>query len=190
MLCQPYRLHRDIFLNRRQRITTILTLGLPIIGGMLSQSLLNLVDAAMVGRLGETALAGVALGGYSNFLAVSLILGLSSGVQASIARRQGQGRGARRCERQQAEGSASGPRRAPPRRSARGRLGGQVPRQLPRQGRPDRAAPELPLEPGGRAPLGGGEGCWLRAIQGALCRGISGRPRRHGGLRGPQRTPW
>ncbi|WP_417222704.1 MATE family efflux transporter [Amphritea sp.] len=79
-------------MNRRQRITTILTLGLPIIGGMLSQSLLNLVDAAMVGRLGETALAGVALGGYSNFLAVSLILGLSSGVQASIARRQGQGR--------------------------------------------------------------------------------------------------
>lgn len=78
-------------MSRLQRIQTILTLGLPIIGGMLSQSLLNLIDAAMVGRLGETALAGVAAGGYINFLAVSLILGLSSGVQALVARRQGQG---------------------------------------------------------------------------------------------------
>ncbi|WP_428033275.1 MATE family efflux transporter [Amphritea sp.] len=77
-------------MNRLQRIKTILTLGLPIIGGMLSQSVLNLVDAAMVGRLGETALAGVGIGGYLNFLAVSLILGLSSGVQALVARRRGQ----------------------------------------------------------------------------------------------------
>lgn len=77
-------------MNRLQRIKTILTLGLPIIGGMLSQSLLNLVDAAMVGRLGETALAGVGIGGYTNFLAVSLILGLSSAVQALVARRRGQ----------------------------------------------------------------------------------------------------
>ena len=34
------------------RLRQILTLGLPIIGGMLSQSLINLVDAAMVGPLG------------------------------------------------------------------------------------------------------------------------------------------
>jgi Na+-driven multidrug efflux pump len=45
-------------MSQPQRVRTILTLGLPIIGGMLSQSLLNLVDAAMVGRLGEAALAG------------------------------------------------------------------------------------------------------------------------------------
>lgn len=77
-------------MNRLQRFKTILTLGLPIIGGMLSQSILNLADAAMVGRLGETALAGVGIGGYLNFLAISLILGLSSGVQALVARRRGQ----------------------------------------------------------------------------------------------------
>ncbi|MBN0987102.1 MATE family efflux transporter [Amphritea pacifica] len=77
-------------MNRLQRIKTILTLGLPIVGGMLSQSVLNLADAAMVGRLGETALAGIGVGGYINFLAVSLILGLSSGVQALVARRRGQ----------------------------------------------------------------------------------------------------
>ena len=36
-----------------QRLTRILSIGIPIIGGMLSQSLINLVDAAMVGRLGK-----------------------------------------------------------------------------------------------------------------------------------------
>lgn len=76
----------------RQRLCQILFLGLPIIGGMLSQSLINLVDAAMVGHLGEKALAGVGLGSYANFVAVSLIMGLGSAVQALVARRRGEGR--------------------------------------------------------------------------------------------------
>ncbi len=76
----------------KQRLEAILKLGLPIIGGMLSQSLLNLVDTAMVGSLGDVALAGVGIGGYANFIAIALILGLSSGVQAMVARRRGQGR--------------------------------------------------------------------------------------------------
>ena len=75
-----------------ERLRTILSLGLPIIGGMLSQSLLNLVDAAMVGHLGETALAGVGIAGYANFIAISCIIGLSSAVQSLVARRQGEGR--------------------------------------------------------------------------------------------------
>lgn len=66
-------------------------LGLPIMGGMLSQSLLNLVDAAMVGSLGQAALAGVGLGGYVNFMAIALVMGLGVGVQATVARRRGQG---------------------------------------------------------------------------------------------------
>lgn len=66
-------------------------LGLPIMGGMLSQSLLNLVDAAMVGSLGRAALAGVGLGGYVNFMAIALVMGLGVGVQATVARRRGQG---------------------------------------------------------------------------------------------------
>ncbi|MCC6075137.1 MATE family efflux transporter [Pseudomonas sp. GCM10022188] len=76
----------------RQRLSQVLFLGLPIIGGMLSQSLINLVDAAMVGHLGEKALAGVGLGSYANFVAVSLIMGLGSAVQALVARRRGEGR--------------------------------------------------------------------------------------------------
>jgi len=60
-------------------------------GGMLSQSLLNLVDAAMVGSLGQAALAGVGLGGYANFMAIAMVMGLGVGVQATVARRRGQG---------------------------------------------------------------------------------------------------
>jgi Na+-driven multidrug efflux pump len=35
--------------------------------GMLSQSLLNLVDAVMVGNLGPKALAAVGIGSYASF---------------------------------------------------------------------------------------------------------------------------
>ncbi|MFC6672403.1 MATE family efflux transporter [Marinobacterium aestuariivivens] len=79
-------------MSQQERFRTILTLGLPIIGGMLSQSLLNLVDAAMVGRLGGKALAGVGLAGYANFIAISFVIGLSSAVQSTVARRCGEGR--------------------------------------------------------------------------------------------------
>ena len=74
---------------RRRRI---LGLALPIIGGMLSQNVLNLVDTAMVGTLGDAALAGVGLGGFANFLFSAFILGISTGVQAMAARRVGEGR--------------------------------------------------------------------------------------------------
>jgi putative MATE family efflux protein len=59
---------------------------------MLSQNLLNLVDTAMVGSLGDAALAGVGLGGFANFLLTAFILGLSTGVQTMAARRMGEGR--------------------------------------------------------------------------------------------------
>ncbi|MFP4137687.1 MAG: MATE family efflux transporter [Halomonas sp.] len=72
------------------RRRTILRLALPIIAGMLSQSLINLIDAAMVGSLGETPLAGVGIGGYLMFMVTALLFGLSSGVQAQTARRHGE----------------------------------------------------------------------------------------------------
>jgi MATE family multidrug resistance protein len=59
---------------------------------MLSQNIMNLVDTAMVGTLGDAALAGVGLGGFANFLFSAFVLGLSAGVQAMAARRVGEGR--------------------------------------------------------------------------------------------------
>jgi MATE family multidrug resistance protein len=75
-----------------ERRNRILTLALPIIGGMVSQNLLNIVDTAMVGNLGNSALAAVGLGGFVVFMCQALILGISTGVQSSAARRKGEGR--------------------------------------------------------------------------------------------------
>ncbi len=75
--------------TRRRRV---LSLALPIIGGMVSQNVLNLVDTAMVGTLGDAALAGVGLGSFVNFMAIAFITGMAAGVQAMAARRVGQGR--------------------------------------------------------------------------------------------------
>lgn len=84
----------DAVLGRRvtrTRLYTILGLGLPIIGGMVSQNILNLVDMAMVGTLGDAALAGVGLGSFMNFMGHSIVIGLGVGVQAVVARRFGEG---------------------------------------------------------------------------------------------------
>jgi len=75
--------------ERRRRVWAI---ALPIMGGMMSQNLLNLVDIGMVGRLGDTALAATGIGSFSNYLAIAFIIGLSAGVQALAARRLGEGR--------------------------------------------------------------------------------------------------
>ena len=75
--------------DRRGRI---LSLALPIIGGMASQNVLNLVDTAMVGLLGAAQLAAVGMASFANFMAAAFIMGLSAGVQAMAARRIGEGR--------------------------------------------------------------------------------------------------
>jgi MATE family multidrug resistance protein len=76
----------------RLRLKRILLLALPIIGGMVSQNVLNLVDTAMVGTLGDAALAAVGIGGFANFMFCALVLGVSTGVQVMSARRKGEGR--------------------------------------------------------------------------------------------------
>ena len=66
------------------RVRQVLAIALPIIGGMVSQNVLNLVDTAMVGGLGDAALAAVGTGSFANFLAMAFITGLSAGVLASL----------------------------------------------------------------------------------------------------------
>ncbi|MDH3924717.1 MAG: MATE family efflux transporter, partial [Xanthomonadales bacterium] len=80
-----------LFPNRDRR-GMIWGIALPIMGGMMSQNVLNLVDIGMVGRLGDSALAATGIGGFTNYLAISFIIGLSAGVQALAARRVGEGR--------------------------------------------------------------------------------------------------
>jgi MATE family, multidrug efflux pump len=74
------------------RYRTILTLALPIMGGMVSQNIMNLVDTAMVGSQGKAALAAVGMSSFVAFMSQAFVMGLSSGVQAMAARRMGEGR--------------------------------------------------------------------------------------------------
>lgn len=67
-------------------------LALPIMGAMVSQNVLNLVDMAMVGFLGPISIAAVGIGGFATFMANASVLGLASGVQVMAARRKGEGR--------------------------------------------------------------------------------------------------
>ena len=77
----------------KHRFERIWVLALPIMGGMVSQNVLNLVDTAMVSRLDNSnaALAAVGLGGFALFVCQALIAGLSAGVQVTAARRKGEG---------------------------------------------------------------------------------------------------
>ncbi len=74
------------------RRSTIYKIALPIVGGMTSQIVLNLVDTGMVGKLGDSALAATGLGSFANFMAIAFILGLATGVQSMASRRMGEGR--------------------------------------------------------------------------------------------------
>jgi putative MATE family efflux protein len=76
----------------KDRRKAIWSIALPIMGGMMSQNILNLVDIGMVGYLGDAALAATGIGGFTNYLCIAFIIGLSAGVQALAARRLGEER--------------------------------------------------------------------------------------------------
>jgi multidrug resistance protein, MATE family len=82
----------EVHLVPKHRSSQIFQIALPIIGGMMSQNVMNLVDSAMVGQLGSTQLAAVGLASFVNFVAAALFMGMAAGVQAMVARRIGEGR--------------------------------------------------------------------------------------------------
>lgn len=84
--------------NSFQRGRHALWLALPVLAAMVSQNIMNLVDTAMVGTLGDAALAAVGLGGFAIFMCQALVLGVGTGVQAMSARRKGKGQGDRMAE--------------------------------------------------------------------------------------------
>ena len=70
----------------------IVRLSLPVAVGMISQTVLNIVDTAMVGRLGDTALGSVGLASFFILVTVMIFGSMSIGTQAITARRLGEGR--------------------------------------------------------------------------------------------------
>jgi putative MATE family efflux protein len=88
---KPSMPQHETLKSRKDRNRVILALALPMMGGMLSQNVMNLVDTGMVGTQGKTALAAVGTGSFASFMAVAIMMGLSAGVQAIASRRFGEG---------------------------------------------------------------------------------------------------
>ncbi len=74
------------------RLQRIVSLAAPIMAAMVSANVMTLVDTAMVGVLGDSALAAVGIGTVAYFMCVAPVLGVSTGVQVIAARRKGQDR--------------------------------------------------------------------------------------------------
>ncbi|UCH62281.1 MAG: MATE family efflux transporter [Fidelibacterota bacterium] len=70
----------------------VLRLAVPIMLASLSQTLMSLIDIAMVGRLGAAAVAAVGLGGMLTYAFSSFLNAIQAGVQTVVARRVGEGR--------------------------------------------------------------------------------------------------
>ncbi|ASJ07121.1 MATE family efflux transporter [Thermococcus pacificus] len=73
-----------IHLNEHQR--RLWALAWPAIMGNISQTLLNLVDMMMVGQLGALALAAVGLGGQVSWFMMPIMMAVSTGTLALVAR--------------------------------------------------------------------------------------------------------
>ncbi len=75
---------------KADRALKIATIGLPIMGGMISNVVLGLVDTAMVGTLGNAALGAVGLSSFIVSIYLGLFFGFSIAVQAMVSRRKGE----------------------------------------------------------------------------------------------------
>ncbi len=81
---------RELDLVTKDRIRIVFKHALPIVIGMISANLVTLVDTAMVGVLGKTALAAIGLGGFTFGIIIALIMSMGVGVQAMTSRRFGE----------------------------------------------------------------------------------------------------
>lgn len=77
-------------LPRRELSGQVWQLAGPVVVGMISQTLMNVVDTAMVGRLGAISLAAAGLGGVLSWTILGSIGALHVGTQAVTARRYGE----------------------------------------------------------------------------------------------------
>lgn len=70
----------------------VIALAYPVVLGMIARTVMNLVDAAMVGRLGAAQLAATGLGAHIVLVVTYSYGSIHVGVQALTARRFGQGK--------------------------------------------------------------------------------------------------
>jgi len=87
-----YRLDHIFIPVDRGISQNVFHLALPIIFGNLSRVFMNVVDVAMVGRLGANALAAVGMGSMVIWTVLSFGIAIRTGVQTVTSRRLGEGR--------------------------------------------------------------------------------------------------
>jgi multidrug resistance protein, MATE family len=75
----------------RERITTISKLAFPVGVARSLTLMMALIDLAMVGTLGNHAIAAVGLSVFSNTLVLAFVIGITPAVQGLVARRRGEG---------------------------------------------------------------------------------------------------
>ncbi|TGK32631.1 MATE family efflux transporter [Leptospira gomenensis] len=80
-----YRNIRPSLLN-----TKILKLAVPVVFGMLSQTVVWVTDTMMVGRLGKNSIAAIGIGGIAHFTVLAFLMGFAMGIQVIISRRFGE----------------------------------------------------------------------------------------------------
>ncbi|HZR59123.1 MAG TPA: MATE family efflux transporter [Terriglobales bacterium] len=80
-----------------ERIKTIYKLAFPISIALGSTSMMAVIDLAMVGRLGNNAIAAVGLSVFSNTLVLAFVKGIAPAVQGIVARRRGESSTEPRC---------------------------------------------------------------------------------------------
>ena len=83
--------HPDDGLLRAHVATTVLRLGLPLAVGMASHALVNVVDLALIGRLGADAVAAAHVATTINFLPMVVGNGISVAALAMLSRLLGSG---------------------------------------------------------------------------------------------------
>jgi len=74
------------------RVRPIFALGAPLVGFFMIYTAVNIATVGMLGRLGDTAIAGVGAGSAVYGAICALLWGVDTGVQAIVARATGAGR--------------------------------------------------------------------------------------------------
>ena len=65
----------------------ILRIAFPVMIGSLANNIINLVDTALLGRVGQIELGASAIGGIFYFVMIMVAYGFNNGMQIIIARR-------------------------------------------------------------------------------------------------------
>jgi putative MATE family efflux protein len=96
------KLKRGEITPNREAYRTVLWMALPAVAEMVSVAVIGMADTAMVGVLGDYAVAAVGLTAQPRMIFLSLIFALNVGVTAIVSRRKGEGDqdSARLCLRQ------------------------------------------------------------------------------------------